>query len=415
MKRNALTCFALTALTLFSMAAAAPKPADTKSSQDDELAADLASLQGTWELVTGKEAKGIATTRSVKTIKGNQETVRRYRLPSGELSSERTVEFTLSRSGGVRVFTFFPVGGLSQDRRSYVYRVDQDDFYDVPGLLSGEQFDNYQVLPKVWHWKRIASDNANETEAPTTNATPTTSNSQTVLFTGDPQLLLKEALGIHGVSPWGVIVDPNKDCDISDRVLRIVVPPTNHDLNPLRGLSAPRVLQPVSGDFEVSVRVTCDLEPGMKAMGKGSPFHGAGLLIWEDDENFLRIERNAWRNGDSCLCYPPLIEYWRDRQYSGANKVPVPSAEFFPEGSTWLKATRRGNRMTVSMSPDGKKWKDVRSFDIDLTTKLQVGVAALNTSDKPFRAEFDSFNLSQSGKAEVGVELPGRLSAPPRK
>ncbi len=397
MKRSASAYLALTALTIVSLAVAAPKPGETKSSPDDELAADMESLQGTWELVRDKESTGTATSLSVKTIKGNYETVRRYRIPSGELTNEQTVEFALSRSGSVRVFTFFPIGGNPAHGRSYVYRVDHDDFYDVPGLLAGGGFDNYQVLPRVWHWKRVASDKMSEREASQSSAKPTTLYTEALLqertVTVDPRLLIKEAQVTKADTPWGVVIDPERDCEFSEGGLRIVVPPTNHDLNPLRGLSAPRVLQPVTGDFEVSVKVTSDLQPGTTAVGKGSPFNGAGLLIWEDAENFLRIERNAWWNGDSCLCYPPLIEYWRDRQYSGANKAPVPSAEFFQGDSTWLKATRRGNRITVSMSQDGKKWKDVRSFDVELATKLQVGIAALNTSDKPFRVEFDDFSL----------------------
>ncbi|MBS0207996.1 MAG: DUF1349 domain-containing protein [Planctomycetes bacterium] len=400
MKRNALASVVLLALAVVTMATAAPEAAHTNSSQDGELAADLEALQGTWELATGKEVQGAAGSRSVKTITGNRETVRRYRLPTGELSSEHTVEFTLRRSGAVRVFTFFPVGGEPEQGRSYVYRVDHDDFFDVPGLLAGHDFDNYQVLPKVWHWKRVVSDKASELDTLPSSAKPAASAPQAALqeraVAVDAGLQIKEPWRANEAAAWGAVVDPDKDCDISKGVLRIQVPPTNHDLNPLRGLSAPRVLRPVTGDFEVSVKVTSDLQPGMTAVGKGSPFNGAGLLIWEDAENFLRIERNAWRNGDSCLCYPPLIEYWHERQYSGANKQPVPAAEFFPEASTWLKATRRGNRITVFMSHDGKKWKEVRSLDVKLATELQVGVAALNTSDKPFRVEFDDFILRQN-------------------
>ena len=49
--------------------------------------------------------------RFVKMIIGNRETLRRYSIETGELQSERTVEFRLSQSGPVRVFSFRPIGG----------------------------------------------------------------------------------------------------------------------------------------------------------------------------------------------------------------------------------------------------------------------------------------------------------------
>ncbi len=56
---------------------------------------DLKLLQGSWELRHGNEGKGAPTLRSVKTIVGNRETLRRYSIPTGELLSERTTEFEL--------------------------------------------------------------------------------------------------------------------------------------------------------------------------------------------------------------------------------------------------------------------------------------------------------------------------------
>lgn len=118
---------------------------------DKELAADLNMLQGSWELMHGK-------TRSVKTIEGNKETLRRYDAKTGELRSEHSVTFELSKSGAVRVFTFYlQPGGPSM---SFVYKVDKDNFYDIPGLLHGDKFRNYQKRPSIWHWKRLAEDDA---------------------------------------------------------------------------------------------------------------------------------------------------------------------------------------------------------------------------------------------------------------
>lgn len=394
MHRSVPQCLAVPTIMIILALTAGAEPADPPSLKQDELAADLKLLQGSWELVMGADGQAAPTMRSVKTIEGNRETVKRYRLPSGELATEQTVEFTLSKSGDVRVFTFFPVGGTVSEGRSYVYRVDHDSFYDAPGLLDDKRYDNYQVLPKVWCWKRIDPHAKIETKAsllwtePTQTTLGIVGAAPAVVEVNNTKLLLKDARRSDDISQWGTVVDPKNDCKVDTGSLIIQVPPTNHDLSPLRGLSAPRVLRSVTGDFEVSLKVTADFQPGTTAKGKGRPFNGAGLLIWQDAENFLRIERNAWWDGESFLCYPPLIEYWRDRQYSGANNAPVSSSEYFHGDSTWLKAVRRGNRITVLMSHDGTKWIEVKTVIVKLDSRLQVGVAALNTSDKPFRVEF---------------------------
>ena len=117
-----------------------------EDAQDKDLVADLKLLQGRWELKVGD-------TRSVKTIEGNKETVRRYDAKTGELRREHSVTFKLSKSGDVRVFTFF--GRPGGRGRSFVYKVDKDNFWDVPGLLQGAELRNYRETPALWHWKRL--------------------------------------------------------------------------------------------------------------------------------------------------------------------------------------------------------------------------------------------------------------------
>lgn len=104
--------------------------------------------------------------RSVRTIKGNMETLRRYDLNTGELLHEHRVGFILTKSGNVRVFTFFPVGASPKEGLSYVYKMDKENFFDVPGLLHGDQYRNYQPEPTVWHWKRVSGDEDGDSKNP---------------------------------------------------------------------------------------------------------------------------------------------------------------------------------------------------------------------------------------------------------
>ena len=125
---------------------------------DPDLAADLKLIQGTWELQHGNDAKGMPKIRSVKTIKGNQETLRRFNVETGQQVHEHSVEIKLSKSGAVRVCTFYPVGGNPKDGYSFVYKVDKQNYYDIPGILQDSTYQNYQSKPRVWHWKRIADE-----------------------------------------------------------------------------------------------------------------------------------------------------------------------------------------------------------------------------------------------------------------
>ena len=138
----------------------------TATTGEKELAADLALLQGSWEMLQGNEGKGEPTIRSVKTIEGKMETLRRYSIKTGKLTHEHSVEFQLSTSGSVHVFTFFAVGGSPDQGLSYVYKVDKDNFYDIPGLLHGDDYRNYQSQTRIWHWKRVPEKDAN---GPATN------------------------------------------------------------------------------------------------------------------------------------------------------------------------------------------------------------------------------------------------------
>jgi len=163
---------------------------------------DLKLLQGSWELRHGNEGKGAPTLRSLKTIIGNRETLRRYSIPTGEMLSERTTEFELSKSGPVRVFTFHPVGAEPKSGFSYVYKVTNNEFYDVTGLLHGTEYRDYSDAPSIWRWTRVierAADGAAEpgtVNSDTGRAAPRDQDSQgTVLIKNVTLTSIDEASG----------------------------------------------------------------------------------------------------------------------------------------------------------------------------------------------------------------------------
>jgi hypothetical protein len=145
------------AFALLSLAILKPALSGDESGKntDPDLAADLKLLQGSWELLHGNEGKGAPTIRSVKTIEGNTETLRRYSVETGTLTHEHSVDIALSKSGNVRVLTFNSAGAPGEYGLSYIYKVDEEHFYDIPGMLHGKEFRNYQKEPTIWHWRRV--------------------------------------------------------------------------------------------------------------------------------------------------------------------------------------------------------------------------------------------------------------------
>ncbi len=96
----------------------------------------------------------------------------------------------------------------------------------------------------------------------------------------------------HEIPRWGRVIDPWRDCDVMldrerDR-LKIQVPGTPHVLSAEASelpMNAPQVVRPVRGDFTAGVRVLGRLEPGRSRTTHYNPYHGAGLIVWQDRSN----------------------------------------------------------------------------------------------------------------------------------
>jgi Protein of unknown function (DUF1349) len=197
---------------------------------------------------------------------------------------------------------------------------------------------------------------------------------------------------------WGQVIDPDEDCTIkvnNDKLL-ITVPGDCHIIHPGIAANAPRVLRDVDGDFMIQVRVSGKFKPSDQAtMLGGFPFNGAGLLVWENKKNYLRLERNAWRvpARNLSVCHPPLLEYFKNGEYQNTDP-PIELDSFFKGDSSYLRLERLGDKIIASFSHDGEEWSVVREIDTSFSKKVKVGLAASNTSDKPFKVEFDKLRFT---------------------
>jgi len=187
---------------------------------------------------------------------------------------------------------------------------------------------------------------------------------------------------------WGQATDPTGDCRFEqmDGKLTIRVPGTLHNLVTDSGqLSAPTVLSPVRGEFIAMVQVTGSVHPGPKSSVPGGlPYNGTRLLLWADLDNYVRLERAGMiRNG-------AFSTYVIFEHFSGGRRA---LSQVLEDRPTHLRLERREGTVYASASHDGVTWSSFPSLEIRLPDELKLGVAAVNTSTKPFAAELEGLGV----------------------
>jgi regulation of enolase protein 1 (concanavalin A-like superfamily) len=191
---------------------------------------------------------------------------------------------------------------------------------------------------------------------------------------------------------WGGIVDPAGDCQIrlDKKKLTIAVPGTKHDLSAELGdTTAPRVLRDIEGDFIAQVKVAGNVSHAGKGLAHPyMPYHGAGLLLFVDDKTYLRLERAAivhpQRGGTH---YANLELRSEGRRPTSGNALKIPDVD------TYLRLERRGGQVIASVSEDGLRWIPLKPIAVQLLKRVKLGVAAVNTSSDPFKAEFTELDV----------------------
>jgi S1-C subfamily serine protease/regulation of enolase protein 1 (concanavalin A-like superfamily) len=202
----------------------------------------------------------------------------------------------------------------------------------------------------------------------------------------------------------GELVDPDKDCKMARdaKGIKITIPGKLHTLSPQivdkknKAIkNAPMTLADVSGDFFMHVRVTGDMRPGTDAPldpknGRRLPitFQGAGIVLWQDRDNYIRLERTCGTAGGPTLVTRLLVEVCKDGRESGRPYyIPV------PEGPMSLMLIRKDGHIRCLFGNDGKKWTILQEIAAEFPDKLQVGLLGVNISKKPFTAQFEDFVL----------------------
>jgi regulation of enolase protein 1 (concanavalin A-like superfamily) len=199
------------------------------------------------------------------------------------------------------------------------------------------------------------------------------------------------AAGQVKISGVGEFIDPDADCRVRDDEgkFEITVPGTYHDLDPSqKKVNGPRALREVEGDFLVKVRLAKFNPPDKMTALKNKPaYRGAGLIVWQDDRNFVTLFR-AGSDNNAHLFSAATAYKDGERVFTGTGKdLALPNA--------WLRLERREGKLLASASDDGEEWFAVKLTAPDLPKKVKVGVGVVNVTNKDFLVHFDEFSLKQ--------------------
>ena len=127
------------------------------------------------------------------------------------------------------------------------------------------------------------------------------------------------------------------------------------------------------------------------------PYHGAGLIVWKDDRNYLRLERAVGMiNGRTT----PYLNYElrKDGRLTHSQGIPI------KDHPLYLKIRRAGGEIQAWRSPDGSRWSELPSLRFPTDDRVMVGVVAINSSHHPLRAELEQLRIDKSPGTEARSE-----------
>ncbi len=187
-----------------------------------------------------------------------------------------------------------------------------------------------------------------------------------------------DGFAVSRLGPVWSWIDPKADSlyDLAANpgFLRLSVAGRNHDLNQHTAYNAPRLLQSAGGDFSIETKLSC--EPRNR-------LQGAGLLIWQDDNNFLKLTIQYSDNGLEVNLSGETADVLRDY-----------ASEAYEGGEVWLRLERRQTVVSAYYSADGREWTPLAQVEFAANANVSAGLILLNEyQDRGLTADFDYFRI----------------------
>jgi regulation of enolase protein 1 (concanavalin A-like superfamily) len=196
---------------------------------------------------------------------------------------------------------------------------------------------------------------------------------------------------------WGQAIDPDGDCDVAvkDGAVSMKIPGVSHDFaSDIRLQNSPRVLSRVKGDFIAEVKVSGAFKPGATSTIPGRlSYHGAGLLLIKDKENYISLHRG-------CVYINNNLRHYANFELRKEAGLAISRYEIeIPDQDTYLRLERRGDQVFNATSPDGVHWTSYEPITLELPETVQFGIVGISSSDVPLPVKFQ--DLAVFRKAEV--------------
>jgi regulation of enolase protein 1 (concanavalin A-like superfamily) len=194
---------------------------------------------------------------------------------------------------------------------------------------------------------------------------------------------------------WGKIEDPDKDCIFKEEngVLSLTVPGKDHDLAAERGkMNSPRAMQLTDGDFTIQVKVAGKFEPRNMDTMERRAYHGAGLFIRKDDNEYITLDRATYWDGMQNVVYANFERRVGGRleRFGQPSDLPLDNSL-----ETWLKIERKGNEFKAYASQEAGKWHELGTKTMEAPMRISIGIAARNSSTEPFTPRFSEYKLER--------------------
>lgn len=147
---------------------------------------------------------------------------------------------------------------------------------------------------------------------------------------------------------------------------------------------APHLVKAVSGDFQIETRVI---------FSPKQDYQGAGLLVFSDKENYLRLERGFGGTGGGGSGV--RLDVRKADEY-----VALTTPEQAPTDASEvdLKMVRIGQTFIAYWRlNDESEWKEIGEYKSDYPDSVKVGLIGVNTGDE-ITARFDHIKLQPAPK-----------------
>lgn len=139
--------------------------------------------------------------------------------------------------------------------------------------------------------------------------------------------------------------------------------------------TAPFLSMPVTGDFEITTRLTVDMK---------NQYDSGCLMLMADDRNWCKL---CFEYDGKAATIVSVVT--RDGSSDDCNSVEVSVPD------PYLRIRKVEDCISFFYSPDGEEWKLIRYFGMPIQGELRAGLVAQSPTGTGCTCHFSSMNVTQ--------------------